>query len=520
MIMNTQMNTLMRPLKAPLLAALLLLAVPFGARAADDILVDNFDTADTAGLWSRWWGCATQAYAWDATVDANGNANSGSLRATVDFSLAGCGGDNQFALLRSFSVVDGSQYTNLVFDLLWDPGSPQRPAGDFGFMEPGFRNQDFTQNWLPGFTVSTNPGWMHVVLPINPTAPKIETITGIVLKMWSGQAPGLTGRAIFWVDNVRLIARPPDVTNPPPTMVIEKATPGLRIFASAAGSRYQRQSIRTVNPAYSWVGATEAVKYSITISDYPGSAYSGFQTHLFIVPGSGIPNFEIGPDYNRPNVVFLDIQNQPNGSALANFRFKTNEPNDNVMLYSNGTIAGLGAPSVRGTWDLTFDPAGTITLTAPNGANTNFSMPSEAVTLFGGSAYAYFGIQPNEFVNVGQAATLPRLQITGVPTPIDDSFTAPALDFATWEIIAENAAGVVPIPPDTAFWLTWTLPDRDFVPQVAEDLSFDGLGWNDFPLTASQIGDRRRALVLQSQLPPNFTGNYFFRMIMRPPAAP
>jgi hypothetical protein len=501
------------------LAISTLLLAADGLRAADDIVVDTFDTADTASAWSRWWGAAGQTYEWDGTVDADSNASSGSLKATIQFDLATHGGDNQFALLRSFSLVDGSQYTNLVFDLLWDPASPQRPAGDFGYMEPGFRNQDFTQNWLPGFAVSTNPGWARITLPINPTAPKIETITGIVLKMWSGQSPGLTGTATFWVDNVKLIARPSDVEDPPPTMSTERAKPGLKVFASAAGSQYQRQNIRTVNPAYSWVGATEPVKYSITIADYPSSTYSGFQTHLFIVPGSGIPTFETSVDYNQPNVVFLDIQNQADGGAFANFRYKTNQPGGNAMIYGSGTIAGIGSATIRGTWDLTFDPSGAITLTAPNGANTNFAMPPEAVALFSGSTYAYLGIQPNQLSSIGQAATIARLQITGVPTPIDDSFSGPALDTATWEIIAENAAGITQVPSGAAFWLSWTLPDRDFVTQMTEDLNGDVGTWNDFPLTGTQIGDRRRVLVLQSQLPLNFTGNYFFRLIKHPPAA-
>src|SRR5262249_20196639 len=153
------------------------------------------------------------------------------LKVTVQFNLAAYGGDNQFAALHNFGSLDGSQYTNLVMDILWDPSSPQRPFGDFGYLEPGLRNLDYTVNWLRPLTVPTNGGWIHLVLPINPNAPKIDTVSGVVLKMWSGDPmSGQTGTAVFWVDNVRLIARP-DLTAPPPTLGIEKATPGLRIFA-------------------------------------------------------------------------------------------------------------------------------------------------------------------------------------------------------------------------------------------------------------------------------------------------
>jgi hypothetical protein len=237
------------------------------------------------------------------------------------------------------------------------------------------------------------------------------------------------------------------------------------------------------------------------------------------VPGGSLPNWLTSPDWNEPNVVFLDIQNQASGAAFAAFRYKTNLPSGNSMIYGSGTIAGLGAPAIRGTWNLTFDPSGTITLTAPNGANTNFSLPPDALTLFSGPAYAYFGIQPNQLTSIGQSATFARLSISGVSTPIDDAFRGPALDSATWEVVAENTAGIVAIPPDAPFWLTWTLPDRDFILQYAEDLAFDPIGWSDLALTTLQIGDLRRGLVLRSQLPPGFTENYFFRLIKRPPAA-
>lgn len=498
----------LRPLR--ILTAIALLTSTVSLRAAEDIVIDTFDT-DTAGQWSRWWGCATQAYAWDASVDAGGNSSSGSLKVTIDFNLAGCSGENQFAAVGNFSLTDGSQYTNLVFDLRWDPSSPRRASGDFGWLEPGFRNQDFSQNWLPPFAVSTNEGWLHIVLPINPTAPKIEAINGIALKMWSGDgASGFTGTATFWVDNIKLIARPSNVTNPPPTLTIEKPAPGLKIIASAPGSQYQRQSIRTVNPAYSWVGATEPVTYSMTINDFPGGNYSGFQAHLFLAPNSNIPTFENSPDWNQTNIIFLQIQNNADGSAYAAFRYKTNLPNGNSMLFGNGAIGDIGAPNVKGTWDLTFSPTGNITLTAPNGASTNFTMPPDAVTLFSGPAYAYFGVQPNQPANIGQAATFGRFQISGLPSPIDETFTTATLNSSIWQVIAEDAAGVLSIPPDSAFWLIWTLPDQGFGVQWSEAIADDF--WLDLPVSGSQIGNRRAAQVLKSQLPVSFTDNYFFRL--------
>lgn len=534
--MNTQMKTLgPRSMVAVLAAATLPILAP--ELSAADSYTNAFDTADSINGWTHWWGAAMETREFDPTMDADGNPNSGSMKVQVPYSRAN-GGDNQFSMWGSFSgspgtwtqPLDGTAYTNLSMDIFWDPGSPTRPSGDYG--------NDFRWGFAVGAPIygqipfnthttiaATDVGhWFHLTAPINlaTVGPNINNIVGVWIKMWTGSDPASAlndGTATFWVDNIRLHAiatnAPPP---PPPTLGIEKTIPGLKIFASAAGSQYQRQSIRTINPAYSWISGFDPVTYSITISEYPGSTYSGFQTHLFIVPGTSIATNQTSPDYSEPNVVFLDIQNQANGGAFANFRYKVDETNGNAMIYGSGTIAGIGAPSIRGTWSLTFDPAGLITLTAPNGANTNFSMPAEHLAPFNAPAYAYFGIQPNQPGNIGQSATLARLQITGVPTPIDDDFSGPGLNTTIWQVVAEDVAGLVTVPPDAAFWLTWTLPDRDFVVQVAEDLNFDLSDWNDFPLTGTQIGNRKRTVVLNSQLPPNFTGNYFFRMIMRPAA--
>src|SRR5258706_310309 len=100
-----------------------------------------------------------------------------------------------------------SSLPTLILCLASVAGSSSLRAA-YGYLEPGFRNQDYSQNWLPGFSIPTTPGWIHVVLPINPNAPKIDTIAGVVLKMWSGDSTwGQTGTTTFWLDNVKLIAR-------------------------------------------------------------------------------------------------------------------------------------------------------------------------------------------------------------------------------------------------------------------------------------------------------------------------
>jgi len=488
---------------------------------------NHFHTVESLSGWAHWWGGASETRELDMTMDADGDPTSGSMKVTVPYSRA-LGGDNQFSMWGSFSgqanswgaPLNGTLYTNLEMDVYWDPASPTRPAtGDYG--------NDFRYGFAVGAPVygqiafnnhvTITPAdvghWFHLSAPIDlaTVGQNITNIVGVWMKMWTGNDPNTSltdGNAVFWVDNIRLRAKSTNAPPiPAPTLGIEGITStGLRLYASAPGAQYQRQNIRTINPNYSWVDAVEPVTYSITISEHPGVA--GFQTHLFLVPGAPA-NTDTSPDYSQPNVVFLDIQANANGTAFGSFRYKTNEPNANSFLYSGGTIAGIGAPSVLGTWSLTFNPGGDIALTSPSGATTNFTMPPEAVPLFAGPLSAYFGIQPNNPANIGLAATLGRVQISGVATPIDESFTTSPLDPQTWQVNAQDPTGVIPVTPDALFWLNWTVPDVGYKLQSAPGVTGP---WADLALTVPQLGNRKRTVVNASDLPVSASGNHFFRL--------
>jgi hypothetical protein len=493
-----------------------------------DFIVNQFNDSTEADQWTRWWGNAVQTYEFDPAVDASGNANSGSLKATIEFDLAQWVGENQFAVQHNFGAsLDGTQFTNLVFDLRFDTNSPTRPTSrDFGFFEYGLIPADFSQITLGAVTVAaTNSGWTHVVTPIDPTTAKLSNIIGVWSKVWAGDASAggnnkLTGTTVFWLDNVKLIANTNTAPPAAPTMAIQKAIPGLQLFASKAGSQYQRQNIYTLNTSYSWVNSANPVTYSLTISNYPDTNHTGFQTHMFLVPGSSLPTFESSPDYNEPNVVFLDIQNQANGSAYASFRYKTNQANGNSMLYNAdssagpvGTLAGIGSPSALGTWSLTFSNNTSVALASPSGTSTNFNLPADSAALFADPMYVYVGVQPNNLNNIGQSVTLSRIQITGVAAPLDDKFTGPTLDADTWQVAAEDPTGVVAVPPDSIYSLSWTLPDTGFVVQAGPLLV--PASWGDPGLTnLFQIVNRRRVLVPSSSLPGTNSG--FFRLIKQP----
>ena len=496
-----------------LLAAVASLALNANAQVPD-LILNTFDTADEAGSWARWWGAAPQVYAHDATVDAAGNPNSGSLKATINFNLATYGGDNQFAVLRSFPVQNASVYTNLSFDLRWDPDSPKRPSGtDHGYLEYGFRVNGFNQSWLGGRAIPTDGQWIHFDIPIPPTLPNIGTAAGVVLKMWAGNAGNnLTGTATFWLDNVKLIAITNDTPVAPPKLSISKPQPGLNLVASHPSEAYQRQSIRTAGTVPSWIDAFDPITYSVTISKLSDRAHSGFQAHVFLVPAANLPN---GPDdstvdWNAPHVIFWQIANNADGSAYSRFMYKTNEPGNNTQLWGSGTLAIIGNSTPVGRWSLSISPENNITITTPDGNATNFVLSAESAAVFRNddtrhAMYAWFGAQPNGAGNIGQEAIISRIQITQDLFDLDDPFTGPALDGTRWAVSAYSPPGVVSVPPDATAWLKWTLPDVNFNLQASEDLTT----WAASLLTPVQIIDHKRILITPSNpgLP-----NAFFRL--------
>jgi hypothetical protein len=535
-----QINRSHRTLLATTLLGLALSGAATVCQAqSTDFIIDTFDS-DTSAAWTRWWGAASQSYEFDPSVDAQGNSNSGSLKATIGYDIASNAGDNQFAVQNYFATsdgtkvtLDGTQYTNLVFDVRFDPSSPTRPVtGDFGYWEFGLIPSDSSQTWL-GALSATNGNWIHVAVPLDPTVPKMNAIQGVVFKMWAGDTSvggnnQLTGTTIFWVDNIKLIDNTNTAAPPPPTLSITKATPGLQLFASKSGSQYQRQNIYTLNnTGYSWVDNPNPTTYSLTIKDYPNGSHSGFQTQIFLTPGAALPTWETSPDWNEPNIVFLDIQNNADGTANATFRYKVDQANGNSMLYNAnpangpvGALASIGNPTPLGKWSVTFSNATSVTLTTPSGTSTNFTMPSQAATLFADPLYAYFGVQPNALNNIGQSATFGRVQITGVSAPLDDNFAGvrqdpsspPILDPATWQVSAEDPVGIVLVPPDSICGLDWTLPASGFALRASSSLAPGS--WVDSGLTnIVQIGNRMRVVVPTSSPSLPATNHLYFQLV-------
>ena len=455
---------------------------------------NSFDNAASVTSWLYWYGNGSNnnAMTWDGTVDAANNPNSGSLLFETTFPAS-----DQLAWFGTFGNRwgydtefrhDATKYTNIVVDIHVDPTSVIASNGTFGGLQIGFYdgpNQIGTQT-IPA---SATNGWTRITQPIDPSTPGISSVSGIAFRIQTyNNFNNPIGHVKFWMDNLKLIVSP--VKIPPPTLkALIKPVQGLNLLSSSAnGNEFQRTSFRyNTTIGVGWLGATAPVTYALTITNFPSGVYTNYQAHIFITTGNAPPSFETAPDYNETNVIFFDVHQNFNGTASAYFRYKVNEPNANSNLFgmeyigpaSAGTLAGLNASTVLGTWSFTFNQDTNVTVTGPGGVSTNFTMRPEAVTNFAEPLNVLFGAQPNRqseaapLANIGQKVVLASVGITnGASTIIYDNFMADgAFDTLTWTPLAGDNNMVQLVPAGSAYWLQWTLPDQGFGLQISTNFA-------------------------------------------------
>ena len=112
---------------------------------------------------------------------------------------------------------------------------------------------------------------------------------------------------------------------------------------------------------------------------------------------------------------------------------------------------------------------------------------------FASPLYTYFDVQPNRTANIGRSATFSRIQI------IDAGQGAPRMP-----------PGILPVTADTAYALTWPLPDGGYNLEAGPGLApglFIDVTARSGPI---QIGTRKVALVSGADLPAANGG--FFRL--------
>lgn len=504
------------------------------AQTFTNVVISQFDGTEAFNNLYYWWGLTSSAFTTelDPTVNnpttlAPNVAGSGSLKCTADWTgSSGNGGSLPQPQLMVWNALAGSQwstsvtvngyYYDLNFDLLIDPGSAKTANGDFGHLQAGVTitsGGNWNQIKLWDVAAYTNTGWNHIHAYVDPSVPGIDAMTGFYI-YWPWQTDPNNAGAIqstqtFWVDNIIFST---NLTKPinPPTATLTPAPPavsGLNI-TSSGGNQYDRNAIATLTDE-TWMDAAGPVTYSLTIDKYPGTNYPSYQTHIMLVPN---PGTETSPDWNEANCIFFDIENQANGTAVANFRYKTNQPGANAMFYGAGALGSVTSTNgAVGTWSMTFLNNTNVILKSADGSTNMVSFPDQQALRddFPSSIIAYFGAQPNTTTDIGQGIVLSNVKITGTTTPLNDSFTGPVLDTSTWVVRASEPLDVFIPASDAAFILSWTLPDSNFSLQVAPSLSGP---WTNPGLTNTSIqGSIKSVTVPWSALPS--TKASFFRFV-------
>jgi hypothetical protein len=415
--------------------------------------------------WGNWFGGAFASLAYDSTSDSSNNPGSGSMECVANFSLNDYG---QWVLFDGFYAmsINAQQFTNLQFDIRFDVNSCLRTNGDgsldFGYFQVG-SSTGYGQDYFGGFTVSAtnslgqpNTSWVHVSIPVNAASDSALTnITGLIfhsINTYYGNT--YNGTQTFWLDNIEFVGAATISSNPPPVLTIQKASPGLRIFAQNTIT-YGRDELATVDQNQSWIGASQSVSYSFKLLDYnPNIA----QIQIFLIPvNSALPAVpmynNIYVDYNATNIMQLIINPLAGSNAVtASVQWKTNYPGNNPnhteLLITNATAVG--------TWTLTFNSNTNGTLTAPgaNPAAFTISDPNAAAD-FGNPLAAYFGLQPNTSAGIGQYIDYASMSVTNVAGVNENSdfTTEQGLDSSIWQNIASDTQLAT---TNTPFWVYYT----------------------------------------------------------------
>jgi hypothetical protein len=326
-----------------------------------------------------------------------------------------------------------------------------------------------------------------------------------------------TNPITFWIDNVAATtSSAPPPPPPPPTVSIFKAVPGLTLFTGSGTSLYNRESLEADQNDYTWVGASGPVSYSFTIASYPIPLADQVQHHIFLIPN---PGTETDPDYAEPNLIFFDLESTTNGDPVWMFRYKTNEPNGNTMVYGVGTLATItNIGGALGTWTATFNDDTNVTMTSPNGTTTNFNIPDTTgatSALFASGVAIYYGAQAGSSGGANDHLVASEFKVTGTSSDFDDNFVTDAgtLDTSIWEVNAAFPSCVQLVAQSDPLWIQWTSPATGFTLESTPTLT-PPITWTPTTtFTSFLAGTNYTQLIGPGDLP---TGNAGFFNLVSP----
>lgn len=444
-------------------------------------VAESYSDGEIMNVWTNWFGGAFSNAVWTPGVSPGYAPSAGSMAINLDW--PGTAGEQ-------FMVFDGGPgspfyslgisaltFTNFQCDVMFAPGSATNASGNFGNLQFGDSTATYGQDFFQGNAgtsiSATNAGvWTHISIPLNAvTDSNLLDIHSLLIHIYDGSG-SLNGTQTLYVDNIEFTGSKTAVIVPPPTVAIQKAFPGLRIFAGSTVNTYDREDLGTLTQNESWVGGNYPVSYSFSLLSYPANNIN--QTMLELIPVNTLPsgnNVYQGNeymDYQASNGLWLVLAPNGGGAVTATVEWKTNLPNANP----NQTAITITNSTALGAWTLTFNSASSGTLTAPGGSSTPFSIGDASVASdFANPAIAVFGLQPNSTAGEGLYEDWGYIGITNVSAGnAFEDFTHESSDISggtTPSGLFTTAASALPASliiarTNDAFWVNWTLPAIGF----------------------------------------------------------
>src|SRR5258708_3054456 len=221
------------------LAALAGVALAIGPASAQ-VVLNRFNTDAEVSNWRFDFGGVAHSAIFDATMDADGNAASGSMKVTLTFDST-LTNNNKGAYTRNINpALDGALLQRLQMDVFVDPASVRDAFNNFGYFSLVVRNGSmFTYNTQTSGNLTPPGQWIHFDTALSGP---VDSIQGVTWQLYGGPGQNITGDITLWIDNLVFTQKP--ATSPPPALVLLPVIPGLEIAASL-GDIFQRQDIRT-----------------------------------------------------------------------------------------------------------------------------------------------------------------------------------------------------------------------------------------------------------------------------------
>src|SRR5439155_3759729 len=152
-------------------------------------------------------------------------------------------------------------------------------------------------------------GWVHIVLPLNPTQAGTD-VEGLWFKKYQYQTT-ISGTVAYFVDNIQFDGGP--VATPTLPLTLSRPVAGLE--CDNFGGSYDRDGLEALANTVTFVDTPYPSAYNITINAFPGVNYQGYSARVYWVPNAGAAEKE--PDWNEPTLLMCDIYQQANGTANA-----------------------------------------------------------------------------------------------------------------------------------------------------------------------------------------------------------